>query len=139
MIKYKVSKNKVIQALPCVLVIDDDIQIVHALRKLLEGEGYEVTAASNGNDGLRVFRERQIDLVITDIIMPEKEGLETIMEFKREKPDLGIIAISGGGWLEADPYLVTAKRIGADRTLAKPMERKSLLAAVRELLCDVTI
>lgn len=122
-----------------ILIIDDEEMIRRILRRMLEVEGFEVIEAPDGRAGMMLQRESPVDLVITDLIMPEKEGLETIKELREEFPEVKIIAISGGGWLEADPYLVTAKRIGADRTLAKPMERKSLLAAVRELLCDVTI
>jgi len=122
-----------------ILIIDDEEMIRRILRRMLETEGFEVADAPDGRVGMRLQRESPADLVITDLIMPEKEGLETIKELREEFPQVKIIAISGGGWIAADPYLVTAKRIGADRTLAKPMERKSLLAAVRELLCDVTI
>jgi YesN/AraC family two-component response regulator len=117
-----------------ILIIDDDAQILKMLRQILEREKYHVTEASNGKQGLRLYRENPADLVITDIIMPEKEGIEIIIELKRDYPDVKIIAISGGGRINPDDYLDIAKKLGANRIFAKPVERKELLHAVRELL-----
>jgi len=100
----------------------------------LEKAGFEVDLASNGSKGLKLFEKIQADLVITDIIMPEKEGLETIREMKRLKSDLKIIAMSGGGKISADNYLATAKIFGASRVLQKPFSQKLMLDAVKELL-----
>ena len=80
-----------------ILIIDNDVQILNMLRQTLEREGYDVLKASNGKQGIRLHREEPVDLIITDIIMPEKEGIETILELKRDYPDVKIIAISGGG------------------------------------------
>ena len=117
-----------------ILIIDDDAQILKMLRQILERESYDVTGASNGKQGLRLYRENPTDLVITDIIMPEKEGIEIIIELKRDYPDVKIIAISGGGRINPEDYLDIAKKLGANRIFAKPVERKELLNAVRELL-----
>ena len=117
-----------------ILVIDDDDQILRTLHQVLEMEGHEVVDASNGKEGMRLFREQGAGLIITDIVMPEKEGLETIMELRRDFPDIKIIAISGGGRVDPESYLTLAKGFGALRTLAKPFEREELLVAVRELL-----
>jgi YesN/AraC family two-component response regulator len=117
-----------------ILIIDDDAQILKMLRQILERESYDVTEASNGKEGLRLYRENPADLVITDIIMPEKEGIEIIIELKRDYPDVKIIAISGGGRINPEDYLNIAKKLGAHRIFAKPVERKELLNAVRELL-----
>ena len=117
-----------------ILIIDDDEQILAMLRQTLEREGYEVMEASDGNEGLRRYRENPTDLIITDLIMPEKEGIETIMELHRDFPDVKIIAISGGGRVDPGQYLSIAKSFGAQYTFTKPIERKKLLKAVRELL-----
>jgi CheY-like chemotaxis protein len=117
-----------------ILVIDDDDQLRGMLREMLEHAGYEVADAPNGKEGIRLYRENPADLVITDIIMPEKEGIETIMDLRREFPEVKIIAMSGGGTIEAEKYLRMAKGLGAVRTLTKPIERKELLEAVREVI-----
>jgi YesN/AraC family two-component response regulator len=100
----------------------------------LEHAGYEVVVANNGNEVISAFNERIPDLVITNIFMPEKEGLETIRELKQDFPGVKIIAISGGGEIEPNKYLKYAKQFGAMCTLTKPIERGALLEAVRECL-----
>jgi DNA-binding NtrC family response regulator len=117
-----------------ILVIDDDHHILIMVKKMLERAGFEVVLASNGNEGLALFNKTQVDLVITDIIMPEKEGLETIREMKKFQPDLKIIAMSGGGKITADNYLETAKIFGASRTLGKPFSQKQLVSTVQDLM-----
>jgi len=117
-----------------ILIIDDDHHILLMIKKMLERAGFLVELASNGNEGLEFFKNMPVDLVITDIIMPEKEGLETIREMKRLCPDLKIIAMSGGGKISADNYLNTAKIFGASRVLAKPFLQKQMVAAVQDLL-----
>ena len=117
-----------------IIIIDDDVQILNMLRQMLEREGYDVAEASNGKQGIRLYREEPVGLIITDIIMPEKEGIETISELKRDYPDVKIIAISGGGRIDPEVYLDMAKKLGAQRTFTKPVERKQLLNAVRDLL-----
>lgn len=118
-----------------ILVIDDDTQIRQMLCQMLERQGYEVLGAANGKEGLNIYRQSPTDLIITDIIMPEKEGVETIIELKRDFPDVKIIAISGGSrGLNKDIYLDYAKRLGALYTFTKPFERKEILEAIEELL-----
>jgi DNA-binding NtrC family response regulator len=117
-----------------ILIIDDEAQIREMLGQILTREGYEVVHAPNGKEGMRVCREQTIDLIITDIIMPEKDGIEMILELRHEFPDLKVIAISGGGRLGPDGYLEMAKKLGAYRTFFKPFNRKEILKAVRELL-----
>ena len=117
-----------------ILLIDDNVQILNMLRQILEPEGYEVVDAINGNEGIRLYREKPTDLIITDLIMPEKDGIETIMELRRDFPDVKIIAISGGGRSHPGPYLKIAKEVGAQYTFAKPVKREELLNAVRALL-----
>ena len=117
-----------------ILVIDDEKEIRIALRSLLEGSGYDVICASDGKEGLKLYNEKPTDLIITDLIMPEKEGLATIMELKRISPDVKIIAISGGGRNDPGEYLTLAKQLGAQRTLEKPFGSQKILEAVRGLI-----
>ncbi len=120
--------------MPRILIIDDDIQILNMLRQTLERKGYEVAVAPDGKEGLRIYRENPSDLIVTDLLMPEKEGIETIAELRRDFPDVKIIAISGGGRLDPEQYLRMAKSFGAQYTFAKPVEREELLKAIQELL-----
>ncbi len=117
-----------------ILIIDDDHHILLMIKKMLERAGFEIELASNGNEGLELFKRSQADLVITDIIMPEKEGLETIREMKRLRSDLKIIAMSGGGKISADNYLNTAKIFGASKVLEKPFSQKTMISTVTDLL-----
>lgn len=117
-----------------ILVIDDEESVRFVVKEMLEFEGYEVTTASNGKVGLQLFRKDPTDLILTDIFMPEMEGLETIRELHRDFPQLKIIAMSGGGESGMLSFLSFAKRFGALRTLRKPFSREELLATVRELL-----
>ncbi|MEA1946586.1 MAG: response regulator [Thermodesulfobacteriota bacterium] len=117
-----------------ILIIDDNNQFRAMLREMLERTGYKVVEASDGKEGIKLYREKATDLIITDLIMPEKEGIETIMELRRDFPDVKIIAISGGGRLDPGQYLSMAQKLGAQRTFAKPVARAELLKAVRELL-----
>ena len=117
-----------------ILVIDDDAQIQVMLRQVLERAGYEVVDAPDGKVGIELYREQKADLVITDLIMPEKEGIETIRELRGEFPDVKIIAISGGGVIGPENYLCLARGLGALRTFSKPVERKEIIETVQELL-----
>ena len=116
-----------------ILVIDDDDQIRTMLKLMLEKAGYEVNEASDGEIGLRKQQENPFDIIITDIIMPNKEGIGTIVDIKKSFPDVKIIAISGGGRIVPNDYLDIAKRLGADRTLSKPFKRKQLLQTVKDV------
>ena len=117
-----------------ILIIDDDNQFRTMLRQLLERNGYEIKEASGGKEGIELYRKSPTDLIITDLIMPGKDGIETIQEFKKDFPDIKIIAISGGGRLGPQDYLHLAKMLGAQRTLTKPIELSELLDAIEELL-----
>ena len=108
-----------------ILVIEDEIEIQRLLSNLLEGEGYQVFEASEGGEGIRLYREKQIDLIITDLLMPGKEGIETIIQLKQDFPDVKIIAISGGSrGLDKEFYLHLSKKLGALFTFTKPFDRK---------------
>ena len=117
-----------------ILVIDDEPQVRNMLREILEDEGYEVVDAADGKEGLKVYRNEPTDLVITDLIMPEMEGLGIIRELQRDFPEVKIIAVSGGGRVVQKDYLQVAQKIGALHTFSKPIEINKLLTAVAELL-----
>ncbi|HER08854.1 MAG TPA: response regulator [Bacteroides sp.] len=117
-----------------ILIIDDEPYILMMLKKMLEKAGYETDLASNGKEGMDLFKKDPSDLVITDIIMPEKEGLETIREMKRIHPHLKIIAMSGGGKISAENYLETASIFGATRIIEKPFTQNEMVSAVNELM-----
>ncbi len=117
-----------------ILIIDDEDELRSMLRQMLEQAGYEVTEAVNGAEGIQLYEQGRPDLIITDIIMPEKEGVETIIALRRADPDLPIIAISGGGRLDATDFLTMTKKLGARRTLSKPFRRDQFLEAVGECL-----
>ena len=117
-----------------ILIIDDDKSILSFLKERLMYEGFNVLTAINGKEGMKLFNENRVDLVITDIIMPDKDGFETIIELKRICPDIKIIALSGMGLGMIEPCLKTAKFTGAEYALAKPFEISNLLTAVHELL-----
>lgn len=117
-----------------ILVVDDDQQVLEVLREMLRLEGHEVDLAENGLEALTALKHRRFDLVITDLIMPEKEGLETIADIRRDFGDVPIIAISGGGRGGPMNYLETARYIGANRTLNKPFARRELVEMVTDLL-----
>lgn len=117
-----------------ILVVDDDEAIRVMLEKMLAMDSHDVTTAENGIHALNSLRKQLPDVVILDIIMPEKEGFETIVEVRRDYPDLKIIAISGGGSIGATNYLKLAKTLGANLTIEKPVHMKELLAAIRQLV-----
>ena len=117
-----------------IYVFDDEPSILLMIKKMLEKAGYEVDIALNGREGMELFKKNIPDLLITDIIMPEKEGLETIFELRRKYPELKIIAISGGGRISPDGYLPGAKLLGADMVFQKPLYQKEFLQAVTLLL-----
>jgi len=117
-----------------ILLIEDDDRLRTTLRKLLEQEGYMVQDAEEGAAGLSLFQKNPADLVITDLIMPGKEGMETIIDLRKKDKELKIIAISGGGRVRAAEYLPVAKVAGANRILAKPFSFEQLLSAVHGLL-----
>lgn len=117
-----------------ILIIDDEAPIRLLLRDALEREGHQVLDAADGSEGVRLFKENPSDLVVTDIVMPNKEGLETIMELKKESPNVKIVAMSGGGKIAPDSYLQMAKGLGAVQSFSKPFGIKTFLSAVKEIL-----
>lgn len=117
-----------------ILVIEDDVMLSKMMQQMLEHEGHDVLVATDGKEAGQYYQEGNLDLVITDVLMPEKDGLEVIMEIRGKMPQVKIIAISGGGRISHTDYLVAAKRLGAHRTLAKPFVRQDLINALNELL-----
>jgi len=117
-----------------ILIIDDEPQIRSMLRLMLERDGYEVVQAPDGIEGIRLYRQNPSDLIITDLIMPNKDGIGMIIDLKKEFPEVKIIAMSGGGLNKPDGYLKGAKKLGAAYTLTKPIDREEMLRAVRDTL-----
>ena len=117
-----------------ILIIDDNESMLSMMRDLLDRCGYTVYSASDGIQGLKIFYDIGPDLVITDLIMPDKEGLEVIMELSRQERKPKIIAISGGGKLGPQTYLPLAEMLGADHILEKPFHPSELIDYVKELL-----
>ncbi|RMD65369.1 MAG: response regulator [Alphaproteobacteria bacterium] len=117
-----------------ILLIDDETDLRTTVRMMLEQAGYEVVEADNGLEGLRQFEATAPDIVITDLIMPDMEGIETIRKMKSLAPATPIIAMSGGGRARRVDFLKAAKVLGASRTLPKPFRRHELLAAVQACL-----
>ena len=117
-----------------ILIIDDETQIRSMLRLMLERVGYEVIEAADGMDGIRQYRDNPADLIITDLIMPNKDGIGMIIELKKEFPQVKIIAMSGGGVNRPEGYLDGDQKLGATRTLTKPIDREKMLQAVKETL-----
>lgn len=117
-----------------ILIIEDDVSMRHALRAALERRGHQVAEAGDGKAGLSVYQDTVFDLVVTDIIMPGMEGLETVMALKKFSPAIKIIAMSAGGKGSATDYLQLAARFGASRIVRKPFTAGEFMAVVDELL-----
>ncbi|PHR29463.1 MAG: response regulator [Desulfotalea sp.] len=115
-----------------ILIIDDDPRIRNLFRMWLEREGLEVFEAENGMEGVREQRQRPMDLIVCDLIMPVQEGIETITQIKSEYPDVGIIAISGGGKIGPDSYLSVAQHLGAWRVFTKPVDMRLMVETIEE-------
>lgn len=117
-----------------VLLIEDDDVLLRALGRAFQQAGCQVTGARDGDEGMARFAERTPDLVITDVLMPNREGVETILAMKARAPEVKILAISGGGRLGADEVLGLVSRLGADAVLPKPFRSAEILAAAGRLL-----
>lgn len=123
-----------------ILVVDDEVLVRTLLRMTLERAGHEVDVAADGTEGMRCLRENPADLVIIDLFMPKKDGIQSIIELRLNHADVKVIAISGGGRTlpfmhrKADEFLYMAKVLGADESFAKPVDREELLAAVERLV-----
>jgi DNA-binding response OmpR family regulator len=119
-----------------ILVIDDEDDICTFLQERLTIEGYMVLTVSDGRKGLRVYHDHLVDLVITDVLMPELDGLEVVRTLRRLDPTMPIIAMSGGGNRDLD-FLIEAKEFGATRTISKPFRLEELVVMVHDLLDSI--
>jgi len=118
-------------------VIEDDDNVRRMLRLSLEGYGYEVMEAGNGRQGLALYMESPADLVLTDLVMPDKEGLETIIDLRKSNPKVKIIAMSGGSHSSAGENLNMARHFGAAALIAKPFETSKLVKTIASLLGEL--
>jgi len=129
-----ISPSQMSEEMHRILIVDDEPQMRISLRETLEMAGYRVSEAGDGMEAIDYMSDTKPDVLVTDIIMPEKEGIATIREFRSLYPDLPIIAISGAGSTPGMDFLELAGRLGADRMLAKPFGPHELLNTVREVL-----
>ena len=120
--------------LKSILIVDDDELTRKAFRRIFERAGYTVLEASDGNEAIRQYDSHNPDLVVTDLIMPEKEGLETLFEIKQKDNDAKIIAISGGGRIGPENYLDVAKKLGAIAAFKKPVNTEILMNVIKAAL-----
>ncbi|MEO0794708.1 MAG: response regulator [Verrucomicrobiota bacterium] len=117
-----------------ILVIDDQPGVREMIAMMIQRAGHECFEARDGNRGLKLVEQVNLDLVITDILMPEKEGIETIIELRKRFPAIRVVAISGGGDSKKFDYLPMAEKLGAHATLRKPFDQAALLGIVENLL-----
>lgn len=115
-----------------ILIIDDDDRIRDLFRLWLERAGFIVYEAENGKKGVLVQQTNPVDLLICDLIMPVQEGIETITQFRDDYPEIGIIAISGGGKIGPDSYLAVAEQLGAWRVFTKPLDMPLIIETLKE-------
>ena len=116
-----------------ILLIDDDTSFRTSLKKLLEREGYEVTEGVDGHEGFALIQKSHYDVVILDILMPNKDGIELINDLRRIQSKIKIIAISGGGQIRAEDHLQSAKILGADRVIKKPFSSQEIFGAINSV------
>jgi CheY-like chemotaxis protein len=119
-----------------ILIIDDDAAVSRTLSLILSRAGYEVSAVTSGRKGLQLLTDQKFDLVLTDIIMPELDGIEAIRKIRSDHPGLRIIAMSGGGQIDKADFLHMAEALGADRVLEKPVRSERLLELVGSVMAS---
>jgi CheY-like chemotaxis protein len=119
-----------------ILLVDDDVMSRGAIHKMLERAGYAVESTSDGDEVIRMYGQQAADLVITDLIMPDKDGLEIIQDLRKLNPKVRILAISGGGRVDANEYLAVARKFGAVEVLSKPFTKEDLRKAVDAALAS---
>jgi DNA-binding response OmpR family regulator len=117
-----------------ILIIEDNGPIRRLIKTYLRQEGYEVLEAEDGQQGLEIFEAQPIDLVILDMVMPRKDGMETLMDLRVKFPALGILAMSGGDGNGPEPYLAIAARYSANAVLPKPFGKHGLMRAIRKAI-----
>lgn len=116
-----------------VLIIDDDAQIRELWADILSEEGHKVRAAPSGVQGVEIAKSEDVDVIITDILMPDKDGIETLLEIKSIRPKTRIVAVSGGGEILSSAYVKVAEKLGADAALQKPVDIDELCRVVSDL------
>lgn len=121
---------------PRILLVEDESALRELLEAVLRRAGFRVSAAANGREAMAILGENEVALVITDIVMPEQEGIETILRIRRVQPHLPIIAMSGGGHVEPAQYLSIAKTAGATQLLHKPFSPVRLIELVQKMIGD---
>ena len=119
-----------------VLLVDDDDSVLETISPMLTDAGYDVLGVAKARIGFDEFQSRPVDLIITDILMPEMEGIEFILKLRKESPSVPIIAISGSGRSSTIDYLAMARRLGATAVLEKPFGREELLGVVAKALAS---
>jgi CheY-like chemotaxis protein len=119
-----------------ILVIDDESMVRASIEAVLSGRGHAVSLAADGREGLDRLKTGDFDLIITDLIMPEMEGIETILAIRRQSPGLRILAISGGGRRQIGDFLEMAEKLGANAVLRKPFSSAELLGAVDRAMAE---
>lgn len=117
-----------------ILIMDDCGDFRAFIRDVLVEAGYEVLEAADGNEGLQLYRRNPVSVVIIDMLMPVKDGIETIMELRKTSSPVKIIAVSGGGRVPSNDYLSMARTAGADYTFTKPIDPDSILSIIRQIL-----
>lgn len=115
-----------------ILIIDDDADVREVMSAALEGAGHRVREAKDGSEGLALARKHHPAVVVTDMVMPEREGGEVIRQLRKEKPEIAILAVSGA--VRSALYLHIAEKLGADSVLAKPFSFEALVSAVANLM-----
>ena len=119
-----------------VLIADDDPTLRAIAAELLSGEGYRVLEAEDGNEALRAVEAETVDLIVLDMLMPNKDGIETIIELKRRRSSVRILAISSGGSMDVDSLLKPALAFGADRVMSKPLRISTFATTIAEMLSE---
>jgi DNA-binding response OmpR family regulator len=122
-----------------ILVIDDDHELAFSIKEVLENEDFKVDVAGDGREGIRLQNNLPYDLIITDIVMPQEDGLEVIMWVRANYSTTKLIAISGGGYFDSRDYLIMAKELGASIVFSKPFEVNSLILGVNKLMSNTEI
>lgn len=118
----------------CILVVDDEEVMRELVKDLLEDEGYDVLTASDGNEALEMFKKNRVDVVLTDLIMPNKDGEEEILELRKISPDVKIIVMSGGGQISGADHIQLLEGLDIQHAIIKPIDKKLLLRDIKELI-----
>ena len=119
-----------------IIIIEDDELTRELYREVLKADGHTILEANDGSEGLKLFEKNDVDLIITDLLMPNVDGMEVIITIRKSQPDLPIIAVSGGGMGTPELYLFAASNFGASMALKKPLSSTDLSSAVKECLAE---